>query len=157
MASVQGVVPQQAVHITVQKSWNDVSSDPKIDPAHHGVEDSGSKFLGILPDGAIFSRVNENDKQQHISVQTAGLCSACINFAEDADPEKYDSYIGRLVEWESAKLKLVGVDPSGSVPNRTIVAKIVAVLEAFPNHPQHYHCVIHLMPFYLDSSARPRH
>ncbi len=119
------------------------------DPAHHPVEING-KFIGILPDGAIFQKTEGNDKAQTVSVQVAGLCSACVMFDDEIAIEDYEAVAGVSIFYDEGQLKV-------GVKNGKHVGKIVSVLERFPGHDEgkHYHCIIHLQPGYKNESIRP--
>ena len=156
--SVIGVVPQQAVHVCVKKSYDDllkaeplntIGSGARRDPSNHPVvSDIGSHFIGVLPYNSAIHDSNR-DKPKAISVQVSGLCSACI--AYDAD-KKADSLVMGMPLLFDNRVGLY-VDDAGSGQNP--VGKFIDLVEEeyYPEHGtvqlngndyNFYHAIVHL-------------
>ena len=157
--SVIGVVPQQAVHVCVKKSYDDLlmaeplnqistgSSQARVDPSHHPVvSDISSQFIGVLPDNAAIHDTNKSTKRA-ISVQVSGLCSACI---------AYDNNINSLVAGMPLLFNnKIGLYVDDAAPTLEPVGKFIDLVEEeiYPEHPERkieskifkfYHAIIHL-------------
>jgi len=121
--SVIGVVPQQAVHVCVKKSYDDllkaeplntIGSAARRDPSNHPVV-SNNQFIGVLPDNSAIHDSNNSDKKA-ISVQVSGLCSACIAYPATKNanslvmgmPLLFDNRVGLYVENAEASQNPVG-------------------------------------------------
>lgn len=155
MSGVQGVMPQQAVHVSIKKSWKELkmATNP-TDPAHHAVVDEG-KFIGILPDNAAFSRGAAHDSTEFdVSVQVAGLCSACL--FNNAGIKNSELYAGLPVIFEDDILK---VTSTNQATDKKQVAIFIDYLELFPGHndDEHIHAIIHLTPGFRDDNVRKDH
>jgi len=138
-----------------KKSWNalKMATNP-TDPTHHAVVDDG-KFVGILPDNAAFSRgAAHDDTEFDVSVQVAGLCSACL--VNNAGMKNTELYAGLPVIFEDDKLK---VTSRNQATDKKQVAIFIDYLELFPGHidDKHIHAIIHLTPGFRDDSVRKDH
>ena len=140
--SVIGVAPQQAVHVSVRRSYNQLSTT-QIDPAHHAVASVDlNKFIGVLPDNAGIIKSNypgKDDEEHAVSVQISGLCSACLY-----TDEKKDSLVaGMPIIWNMTDKRLEVVAASKFTES---VAKFIDYIEDYPGHndDKHIHAIISL-------------
>ena len=148
-------MPQQAVHVSIKKSWNELkgATNP-TDPTHHAVVDDDGKFIGILPDNAAFSRGAAHDNTEFdVSVQVAGLCSACL--VNNAGIKNSELYAGLPVIYSTTNKRLE-VTTQSQETSKEQVAIFIDYLELFPGHndDKHIHAIIHLTPGFRDDNVR---
>lgn len=157
---IYGVVPQQAVHVADFKSYNDMHQGKNLtNLSHHPVcetlTDVNTKkenffFRGILPDNADVVKSNHprfNDDKHAISLQVAGLCSACVDIG-DRRPESL--VMGMPVCFDEGTKKII-IDTTTRARHEGQIGKFIDYVDDW--HDSSIHAIICLYPSLNDGDA----